>query len=56
MHSGYSPELTDKKFVKVAKRKSKDVLKTARRKIGQKGRKINCVKGIAQPFQTFVKL
>ena len=50
MHSGYSPELIDKKFVKVAKRKCKDVLKTARRKIVQKGRKINFVTGYGPTF------
>ena len=43
MHSGYSPELIDKKIVKAAKRKRKVMLKTARRKIVQKGRKINFV-------------
>ena len=50
MHSGYSPELIDKKCVKVAKRKRKDVLKTARRKIVQKGRKINFVTGYDPTF------
>ena len=53
MHSGYSPELIAKeivKFVKVAKRKRKDVLKTARRKIVQKGHKINFVTGYDLTF------
>ena len=50
MHSGYSPELIDKKFVKVAKCKRKDVLKTARRKTVQKGRKINFVTGYDPTF------
>ena len=55
MHSGYSLELIDKKFVKVAKCKRKDVLKTyylktARRKIVQKGRKINFVTGYDPTF------
>ena len=55
MHSGYSPELTDKTFVKVAKRKRKDVLKTARRKIVQKGRKINFVTRYDPTFPDFRK-
>ena len=50
MHSGHSPELIDKKFVKVAKRKRKDVLKTARKKIVQKGRKISFVTGYDPTF------
>ena len=50
MHSGYSPELMDKKFVKVAKRRRNDLLNTARRKIVQKGRKINCVTGYDPTF------
>ena len=50
MHSGYSPELTDNKFVKVAKSKRMDLPKTTRRKKVQKGRKINFVTGYDPTF------
>ena len=50
MHSGYSPELIDNKFVNVANCKRKDVLKTTRRKKVQKERKINFVTGYDPTF------
>ena len=55
MHSGYSPELIDKKIVKVAKLKRKDLLKTARKKIVQKGRQINFVTGYDPTFSDIRK-
>ena len=55
MHSGYSPELKDNKFVKVTKRKCKDMLKTARRRIVQKGPKINFVTGYDPTFPDISK-
>ena len=55
MHSRYSPELIDNKFIKVAKHKLKGVLKTTRRQKVQKGRKINFVTGYDPTFPDIPK-